>query len=210
MIQRAAVGYRNGPDKPRRTDMDDRRRKRTISALAIIASLGACTTTPTPYQPYRSESAGGVHGGYSDQRLAPDRFRVMFHGNELTSRERVENYLLYRAAEITIANGFDWFVVADRHTEHDVETYVRRPSPGTYWQPNWRYYRRGYGWDIWDPGYGRPFWADTIDVTTVEAFEVEAEIVLAKGAPPPADAKAFDARRIMSELAPAVVRPRER
>ena len=66
--------------------------------------------------------AGGVHGGYSEQRLAPDRYIVKFHGNELTSRDRVEGYLLYRAAEVTTQNGYDWFTVVDRRTEHDVRT----------------------------------------------------------------------------------------
>lgn len=181
-----------------------------IGALTFVASLGACTTTPTPYQPYRAEDAGGIHGGYSDQRLAPNRFLVRFHGNELTTRERVEHYLLYRAAELTVANGYDWFAISDRRTEHDVQTYVRRAPLGSYWQPDWRYYRRGYGWDTWYPGYGRPFWADTVDVTTVEAFEVEAEIILEKGAPPSADPKAFDARRILAEIGPTLQLPPRR
>lgn len=192
--------------------MNDRhvRRAALIGALAVFASLGGCTTTPTPYQPYRAEGAGGVHGGYSELRLAPNRFLARFHGNEFTSRERVETYLLYRAAELTIANGYDWFVVADRHTEHDVETYVRQPLFGAYWQPNWRYYRSGVGWDVWYPGYGSPFWADTIDVTTVEAFEVEAEIILEKGPPPSAGQKAIDARRIMAEIGPTIQLPPRR
>ena len=166
--------------------MERRHPRRSLLALAsgaLIVALGACAT-PTPYQPYRAERASGIHGGYSDQRLAPNQFRVKFHGNELTSRERVETYLLYRAAELTVANGFDRFVIVDRHTEHDVETYVRNSpwgSPG-YWQPHWRYYRSGYGWDVWHPEFGGPFWADRIDVTTVESFEVEAEIVMEKGA----------------------------
>jgi hypothetical protein len=191
-------------------DRSIRRTALVIGAMAIIASMGACAT-PTPYQPYRGESAAGTHGGYSDQRLAPDRFRVRFHGNDLTSRERVESYLLYRAAELTLASGYDWFAITDRHTEHDVETYVRRTPWGAYgyWQPHWRYYRYGYGWDVWHPEFGGPFWTNSIDVTTVESFEVEAEIVLEKGASPAADPKAFDARRIISELGPTIERPKQ-
>lgn len=183
---------------------------RALFVLAITAGIGACAT-PTPYQPYRAESASGVHGGYSDQQLAPNRFRVQFHGNDLTSRDRVENYLLYRAAELTLANGYDWFSIADRHTEHDVETYIRRSPWGVYgyWQPHWRYYRYGYGWDVWHPEFGGPFWADSIDVTTVESFEVDAEIVLEKGPLPAGNPSALDARRIMAELAPTIVRPKQ-
>ena len=107
-----------------------RRRILVVGALAITVTAGACTTTPTPYQPYRAESAGGIHGGYSDQRLAPNRYRVRFHGNELTSRERVETYLLYRAAELTVANGYDWFAIADRHDHRGIGTRILRRATG--------------------------------------------------------------------------------
>lgn len=182
------------------------RRFSFIGAIALVASLGACMT-PTPYQPYRAEGAGGTHGGYSELRISPDRFRVKFHGNELTSRGRVESYLLYRAAELTLANGYDWFLIADHHTEHDVETRVRQTTLGPYgyWQPHWRYYRTGYGWDVWHPEFGGPFWADQIDITRVESFEVEAEIVLKKGVP--TEPQAVDARRTLAEIGPTIQYP---
>lgn len=187
---------------------------RTLLALMLAAAVAGCTTA-TPYQPYRPEYSGGVHGGYSEHRLAPNRYVVRFHGNELTSRDRVEGYLLYRAAEITVQNGFDWFTIVERRTEHDVKTVVRpdpfyRPWYGPdygYWRPNWRYYRPGYGWDSWYPGYG-PFWADRVDVTRVESFEAEAEIILNRGALPVGDRRAFDARRVIQNLGPSIVLPR--
>jgi hypothetical protein len=58
---------------------------------------------PTPYAP----SQGGF--GYSDARIEENRFRVVFRGNALTPRETVELYLLHRAAEVTLENGYDWF-----------------------------------------------------------------------------------------------------
>ena len=48
---------------------------RLIPLALIAASLAACTTA-TPYQPYRAESVSGVHGGYSDRQIAPDRYLV--------------------------------------------------------------------------------------------------------------------------------------
>lgn len=177
--------------------------------LVLAMPLAGCVTTPTPYQPYRSEGAGGVHGGFSEEQLAPNRYRVRFHGNELTSREQVEKYLLYRSAELTVAQGYDWFLVAQRHTEHDVETTVRQPIP-RYWSPNWRYYRSGRGWDVWYPGGSDPFWADSIDITTVEAFEAEAEIVLGRNPAPSSEPQPIDARRVIAELGPTIVHPRQR
>ena len=110
-----------------------------LAALMAAAAVSACTTA-TPYQPYRPEAAGGVHGGYSDQQLAPDRYVVRFHGNELTSRDRVEGYMLYRAAELTLQRGFDWFLIVDRNTEHDTQTYA---APDPLYRP---YYGPGYGY----------------------------------------------------------------
>ena len=53
-----------------------------------------------------------VHGAeHVEQQLAADRYIVRFHGNEFTSRERVETYLLYRAAELTLEQGFDGFTI---------------------------------------------------------------------------------------------------
>lgn len=183
--------------------------------VAVAAALGGCTTA-TPYQPYRAETAGGVHGGYSDQRLAPDRYLVKFHGNELTSRDRVEGYLLYRAAELALQRDYDWFLMVDRHTEHDTQTYVEpnpfyRPYYGAeygHWRPYWRYYRPGYGWDIWNPWQVGPFWADRADLRTVESFEAQAEIMLRRGAIPADEQRAFDARKVIADLGPTIERPK--
>src|SRR4026208_455881 len=97
---------------------------KTLALTVAIATATACTTA-TPYQPYRPEMAGGVHGGHSEPRLGADRSIAQFHGHERTPRDRVEGYLLYRAAEVTTQNGYDWFTVVDRRTEHDVRTYAR-------------------------------------------------------------------------------------
>lgn len=185
------------------------------AAFALAAGVAACTSVPTPYQPYVPEASHGVHGGYSEQRLAPDRYIVRFHGNELTARDRVEGYLLYRAAQLTLENGFDTFVIVDRHTEHDVSTYVRpdpwyRPWYGgayEYWHPDWRYYVPGAGWSGWHPGAG-PFWRDRPELVRVEAFEATAEIILRRGPPTSGENRAFDARKVIADLGPSIQLPR--
>jgi hypothetical protein len=140
---------------------------------------------------------------------------VNFSGNSLTSRETVEGYLLYRAAELTVAQGYDWFAVVDRQTDRNARTYVEpdpfyRPWYGpsyNFWRPSWRYYGGGYGWRSWDPFFGDPFWGDRMDVRTVERFEASAEIVMHRGPKPQDDARAFDARAVMDNLGPRVLRP---
>jgi hypothetical protein len=183
-----------------------------LVSLALAAVLAACETA-TPYQPNIPGNA--TSGGFSDVRLEPNRFRVTFSGNSLTSRETVEGYLLYRAAELTIAQGFDTFTIVDRHTDRDRRTYVQPDplyhpwyGPGFgYWRPHWRYYGRGYGWRGWDPFWGDPFWADRVDVQTIEKFDASAEILMSHGPKNAADPKAFDARAVMDNLGPRIQRP---
>jgi hypothetical protein len=183
-------------------------------AGALSAALLAGCMTATPYQP---EAAGRpVSGGYSEQRLGSDRFRVHFHGNSMTSRDRVEGYMLYRAAELTMQNGYDWFLILDRHTDHEVQTYTApdpfyRPWYGDrygYWRPHWRYYRQGHGWARWHPEVGGPFWTDRLDIRTVERFEADADIIMRRGGIPAGEERAFDARQVMQELGPSIERPR--
>jgi len=186
-----------------------------IAALALSLGLAACETA-TPYQPNVPGQA--TSGGYSESRLEPNRWRVNFVGNTMTSRETVEGYLLYRAAELTLENGDDWFEMVDRNTERNARTYVEPDplyhpwyGPGFgYWRPSWRYRTRGFGWRTWDPFWGDPFWADRVDVTTVQNFEASAEIVTHKGAKPPGDRRAFDAHAVVENLRPRIQYPEKR
>ena len=113
---------------------------RTLLA-ATVAGLGlAACATATPYQP---AGFNGQRGGYAEQRLEQNRFRVTFAGNSVTSREQVEMSLLLRSAELTAENGFDWFATVNRATDRDTR-FVGSPDPfyssryGPYWGPSWR------------------------------------------------------------------------
>jgi len=178
-------------------------------AAAGALSLGACVTA-TPYQPLGARGTG-ASGGFSEVRVAPNRYRVTFAGNSMTSRERVETYLLYRAAELTRERGFDGFTIVDRATDRNVETRVYRDpfgaGPYRWWRPSWRY-RGSFGWRRWDPWYGDPFWADNIDVQTVQQFEASAEVVMFRGSR--GDDKSFNAREVLENLGPNIELPRER
>ncbi len=179
--------------------------KRLILAAGMAAALAlAGCETATPYQPLNLPGSS-ASGGYSDIRLEPNRFRVTFRGNSLTSRETVETYLLYRAAELTLQNGYDWFEIADRATETNTRTYANPTGPafvyGGYWGPRWRLYRRG-AWGYWDPFFDGP-----IDYTTVTQYETSAEIVMGQGPKPAGDMRAFDARQVQANLAGRIQRP---
>jgi hypothetical protein len=181
-------------------------------AASMVAIAGCATSTSTPYQPL--SSANRISGGYSDERLSENRFRVSFAGNALTSREQVESYLLFRAAELTIEQGRTWFVIEDRVVEHEVERSARRdpiydPWFGTYygyWRPYWRYYGPG-GWRAWYPYYGHSFWTDHVDIREVDRFEAIAEIRLGDGPMPNGNLRAFDAREVVDRIGPRTAYP---
>ncbi len=182
------------------------------SAVALAAGLSACVS-PTPYQPL--VKGGVTSGGYTETRIEPNRWRVTFAGNTMTKRETVEGYLLFRAAELTLQNGDDWFAMVDRQTDAKSRTYVQPDpfyhpwyGPGFgYWRPAWRYRGRGFAWRTWDPWFGDPFFADGVDVQTIQNFEASAEIVTHKGAKPADDPRAFDAHAVVENLKPKIQYP---
>ncbi len=189
--------------------------KRLLLAAAAAAAIGgalAGCATPTPYGPALSE--GRYAYGYRDQRLDSDNWRVTFAGNSLTSRETVERYLLYRAAELTVQQGYDWFETTDRKTERHSRFYAN-PDPfyasgfgyhyGWGWRPHWRYWGRA-GWVGWDPWIGDPFWASRVDIQEVSRYEAAAEIAMGRG-PAPEGRRVFNAREVMANLGPTLVLP---
>lgn len=176
--------------------------KSVLLAATAALALSACATA-TPYGPAGPDS----RFGYAEQRLDSDRYRVNFSGNSVTSRDQVEMSLLLRAAEITTESGYDWFSTVNRATDRDTR-FAASPDPFYYdryspfWGPSWRYYRRG-AWSRW----GDPFWNDSFDVRQIDRFEATAEIVMGRGAKPAGDPNAFDAREVIQNLGPRVIRP---
>ncbi len=171
-----------------------------LLALILSASgLGACETA-TPYQPLGA-AASRAAGGYFDHQIDSDRWQVGFKGNDVTGRETVERYLLYRAAELTVGQGCDWFVAVGRRTDVKVQGFV-----DPYWGPRWGLYRRGYGarYGYW----GDPFWGPGgVAVSQTDRFQATAEIVIGHG-PKPNDRQAFDARSVIQHLGPTIRAPR--
>jgi hypothetical protein len=193
-----------------------------LSALAAATVLTACAT-PTPYRP--AVGSGFNRTGFSDQQIEQNRFRVSFAGNSYTSRETVERYLLFRAAQLTLETGADHFILADRDTDKQTRTYTTPGFGGGFgggfgwggiggpwggWAPGWRYHGRGFGWRAWDPFWGDPFWGNNVDIRTVDRYEAIAEIVTGRGPKPRDNVRAFDARDVVDRIGPTVRFPEER
>jgi len=75
-----------------------------LSVLLLLFIVSACAT---PYQ------RRGFTGGYSESRLAPNIFRVDFQGNGYTGWDRAYDFMLLRSADLTLQNGFKYFVIVD-------------------------------------------------------------------------------------------------
>jgi len=119
---------------------------RTLRHILVAASaltLAACATA-TPYQP---ASEPGGYDGFSQQMLENDRARITFGGNSLTKRETVENYLLYRSAEMAVERGFETFTLQERDVEADRKVRVT-PGFDSRYDPYFGYsfFRPRYGW----------------------------------------------------------------
>ena len=193
------------------------RRLPAVAAVALLAGLTAGCMTPTAYAPATGQ--GFSRQGYSEHQIEADRWAVTFAGNSLTGKDTVEKYLLFRAAELTLQQGGDYFVMANRDTDQQTRTYTTPGFGGGfggygglgggYWGPSWRFYGhygRGFGWRHWDPFWGDP-WGNDFDVQTVQKYEATAEIVIGHG-PKPADIHAFDARDVIDHLRPSIATPR--
>jgi len=157
-----------------------------LGLLALTACVG-----PAPYAPRQA----GQATGYTDRQLAPNRYRVTFTGNSATSREEVEDYLLRRAAEVTLAAGYSHFVFDSRdtmaRTQYDV---LGNPRPfGPAFGPGfgfWRFHPR-WGYD--------PFGPD-VDIITTTQYQAYAEIVLLSDADAAKEPRAVDARAVLAHL----------
>lgn len=157
--------------------------RRHILIAALAAVLTACATA-TPYQPLQNGY------GYTDQQLEKNRYRVTFVGNSETPRRTVENYLLYRAARITINHGYDYFVIVNQNTErftHYINTYQ---GAGGYYAYN--------------PFFFEPFFSTLGTSYPVNHYHAYATIVLYHGSKPSGNIHAYDARQIIEHLGPQV------
>lgn len=83
--------------------------KRTMAIFGLAAVMTACASSGPEYVPI---SEGGDNG-YVSQRLDDDTYRVTFSGSPGTPINKVQDYALLRAAEITIDSGYDKFTIKD-------------------------------------------------------------------------------------------------
>lgn len=171
-------------------------RLRFLSVAIVVALAAACATT-TPYQ-----AAGKAGLGYTDQRLEAGKYRITFQGNSITDRALAENAVLYRAAELTLANGDDHFMLVtstvDTRSTFDTTGF----SGGGGFAPGF-FYGGGFG-----GGFGGLGGFNNSTTRERLKYTVGAVVTTHKGAKPGDNAMAYDARSVIESIGPSLLRPK--
>lgn len=79
--------------------------KRIVLAFMAASALTACAATP-----YQRQSTWSSLG-YSERKLADDRFAVQFTGNAQVTRKAAEDLAVLRGAELCQAAGYTYLSV---------------------------------------------------------------------------------------------------
>lgn len=165
--------------------------------MTLVVSLGACASSPA----YVAADDAGDYGYYSD-RIAGNRHRVNFNGNRHTSFQDTRNYALLRAAELTLAEGYDWFEIVDRESLTTEAAHRTEPGAGVAFEQRW-YVRDECGLltctrRVYPASYSSTrFEFDASRPVTRHSYSIE--IVLGKGDEPD-DGRAYDARDVMRTI----------
>lgn len=96
------------------------------SKLILILTtmlLAGCASQPD----YREATKGGF--GYTESKYSDTQYRVQFKARG-TDKGKAMDYAMLRAAELTLAQGYDWFLVTDRETLVDKENVQLSPQVG--------------------------------------------------------------------------------
>jgi len=172
-------------------------------ALILGLLMLAGCATPAPYAP----RAPGQATGYTDRQLSDNRWRVTFTGNSVTPRETVENSLLTRAAEVTLASGHSHFVFDSRDTKAQTRYDAFPTGPGFGYGAGFGYgpgFGYGYGRGYWGfhPAWGYSAFGPDVDIVSTTKYESYAEIVVLNDEQAKREPRAVDARAVLAHVPP--------
>jgi len=156
-----------------------------MKKLALICSVFVLSACSTPYGKY------GLLGGYTDKRIDENTFSISVDANGYTSKQTASMHAFYRAAELTVENGFDFFVIVD--TADDSRS-MAMTAPGTSYTTVNSYGSTAYARTTRTPGMVVPIRFPN-STLTIKAL---------KGAKPEDNPNAYDARSVMKYLGPEI------
>lgn len=162
-----------------------------LSCFGLLALAACATATGTSYVPADKQGYG-----YSETRIENDRYRITFAGDGATSEQDVEDFALLRAADLALADGYDWFRVVSRATDS-----VRKGGVGV-----------GAGLGTGSVGrntsVGVGVSGDFGRIGDRPFFTTRLEVLLGKGVLP-AEPDVFDARAVRDRVGTRLAAPAE-
>ncbi len=166
----------------------------TLSVIFASALLVACSSQPE----YREAKGSGY--GYQETKISETQYRVGFKARG-TDKSKAMDYALLRAAEVTLENGHDWFIVTHRETLIDRER-VRSGSSLGYMNSHDVVTRCG-AISCTTRHYPRSSYSAGIHIGGNSSSEIESilEIKIGKGMRPDTD-YSFNASEVKENLSP--------
>ncbi len=160
----------------------------------LLVGISGCAG-PTHYRP----SEDGT--GYSDSQIGGDRYWVSYTANSITSYRKLEQYNLYRSAQITLESGQESFVVMDKNSAPaDFPDYVDAGS---------RFYRH-HDFEHHHLWFGDRVFSDEFSALNSKSLTRNAAAIMItvfSGIDPPVEGKVYQAREVIELFGPSVVRP---
>ena len=144
-----------------------------ILIVAEVVLLASCVT-PTKY-------AADTNGyGYREVQIDSTAYQVSFKGNSETAPEDISRYALFRCAELTDQEGFDYFILLD-------DKNAATTSSGETW---------GYNSDNeWAPK--TTVYTEHSDMKTIRMY---------KGIAPTGNPQVYSAKSLLKYMGPTVQR----
>lgn len=99
-------------------------RMKIIASMLFVTLLSGCAAQSA------YKAAKGDSSGYKEIALAENHYRVQFKING-PARSAAQKYALVRASELTLGQGYDWFVIEKRTTRtlNEADPFEQKPSP---------------------------------------------------------------------------------
>ena len=94
-------------------------KNRLVLLLLLVISVSSCG--PSKYMA-KTDNWLGMYG-YSEMPMDSTTYQVTYNGDNTTPPEIVDRYALYRSAELTVAKGFNYFIVMDGTANASSSTY---------------------------------------------------------------------------------------
>jgi hypothetical protein len=164
---------------------------RTLLVISIAFTLSACATKYVRV----SDSIFSDQTGYSEVPVDTNAWEVMFAGNSATDPDLVDRYALYRAAELTINDGYDYFIV-DKQPDSLTSLLLGPLENGVNFYPLHDPANRTFS-TVTNPSHSR-------SVYTEVAYSETKTIRMYKGDTPTDNPSAYNAKSMLAVMGPTI------